>query len=107
MISFKHNRPPAIVKQGPREPLYEFSDLAREFEVLPGQLNNAMRRSPIPVPEPKMVKGRRRWWSMREMIAWWVEVGGKDFAVSDKADYYSEYRRKGKSVLTSNQTIQA
>lgn len=99
--------PPKIVRQGPREPLYEFSDIARQFEVMPGQLSNAMRRSPIPVPEPKMIKGSRKWWSIREMIAWWVEIGGKDFAVSDKADYYREYRRKAKSVLTTIQTIAA
>lgn len=103
MLFSKVMTPPRLHDAGkPREPLYDFAELARHLDVKPGQLRRAMVSASLPFPSPRMTKGQRgKWWAMSEIIAWWVEIGGSQAAVSKRADYYEKYREKNKSILTA------
>lgn len=103
MLFSKVMTPPRLHDTGkPREPLYDFAELAQHLEVKPGQLRRAMVTSSLSFPNPRMTKGQRgKWWAMSEVIAWWVEIGGTEAVVSERADYHKMYREKNKSILTS------
>jgi hypothetical protein len=95
----------AVIKK--RAPLRKLSELAEEFGVLTGQLVSAMRRSPISVPEKHLETGGFLWYNPAEMRKWWAEVGGKDFAVSDRAEINIKYNLKRRVANQSSMTVAA
>lgn len=77
-----------------RQPHYSLAELAARFGVRVGQLRSAMRRSPVPVPERSDVIKPPFRYPLAPMLAWWDEVGGVEFAVSERTSYNDAYRER-------------
>jgi hypothetical protein len=90
----KWNHPTQTSIKTQRKPLRTLEELAEEFGVMTGQLMYAVKNAHIPAPCAKLTTGNKKWFEHRLMREWWAAVGGKDFAVSDRAEYNKTYRRK-------------
>lgn len=67
-------------KEGlPRGPKRTMAELAEDLGVLPGQLRNAMQRSPIEAPKPTLQLGKRTWYDPSTVRRWLEAVGGLAF----------------------------
>lgn len=71
--------------KGKSEPLFLFGEVAEKLGVLPGQLRYAMTSGPLPAPKPRVENsGRRKYYAMSDIRPWWAQIGGRDFAVSQR-----------------------
>lgn len=76
----------------PRDPVRKFSELVDHFDVLPGQLRNAMRDSEIRPPEPSLVSGKDKYYKLCEMERWFNAIGGRDAVISNRFNYFRDWR---------------
>jgi hypothetical protein len=102
MAYFKDYKITTPAQRVHRAPLRTIEELAEEFGVLVGQLDYAMRAAPIKHPPFQLYTGKKQWFVRKDMHLWWVAIGGKSFAVSDKADYHQKYVRPSKSSVTAH-----
>lgn len=82
-----------------REPQYTVEELAQLFDVLPGQLQWAIRSAEVPVPNPASLPGiRPTRYPLHAMRKWWLEIGGKEAAVSKRFAYSQTARERIKRL---------
>lgn len=92
--------------ESPRPPVREFCELVEMFDILPRQLTNLARRSPVPFPEPVLVKGSRKWYELDAAQTWWKEVGGKSAAVSVHFERNMRFANR-RRAMSSNMVSQS
>jgi hypothetical protein len=85
-----------------RPPCCEVKELASRFGVSPGQLHSAIRNAKSPFPEPTIVMGARKWYSIDAVTSWWNEVGCAEVARAASRVKYEPRHRMNVAEVTQS-----